>query len=217
METEMMTHFSVLAWRIPWTEELGRLQSIGSQRVRHNGSNVAHVHTHIINCCKLSLKEKNWVTKNTNTLKCQKVYAPILGSFSWSASFDFSFMRVGLLINEIFLFNKVYIFVLVYQFLESYLLRTKMIICISKQMTKYFFFIWSRKLWQNVLLLLMVSMVVKLKNLSFSFISCDKIYEMKFITSFTTSKMLPTTPLLQLQPFLLFKICTKFYWLDSFI
>ena len=49
-------------------------------------------------------------------------------------------------------------------------------------MTKYFFFIWSRKLWQNVLLLLMVSMVVKLKNLSFSFISCDKIYEIKFIT-----------------------------------
>ena len=122
METEMATHFSVLAWRIPWTEELGRLQSIGPQRVRHNGSNGAHLQTHIINCCKLSLKEKNWVTKNTNTLKCQKVYAPILPSFSWSASFDFSFMRVGLLINENFLFNKVYIFVLVYQFLGSYLL-----------------------------------------------------------------------------------------------
>lgn len=51
----------------------------------------------------------------------------------------------------------------------------------------------------------------KLKILSFSFIRCDKIYEIKFITSLTTSKMLPTTLLLQLQPFLLFKICTKFY------
>jgi len=30
------THSSILAWRIPWTEELGGLQSIGSQRVGHN-------------------------------------------------------------------------------------------------------------------------------------------------------------------------------------
>ena len=29
-------HSSTLAWKIPWTEELGRLQSMGSQRVRHN-------------------------------------------------------------------------------------------------------------------------------------------------------------------------------------
>ena len=32
----MATHSSVLAWRIPWTEEPGRLQSIGSQRVGHD-------------------------------------------------------------------------------------------------------------------------------------------------------------------------------------
>ena len=30
------THSNMLAWRIPWTEEPGRLQSIGSQRVEHN-------------------------------------------------------------------------------------------------------------------------------------------------------------------------------------
>ena len=30
----MATHSSILAWRIPWTEEPGRLQSMGSQRVR---------------------------------------------------------------------------------------------------------------------------------------------------------------------------------------
>ena len=35
LEEEMATHFSILAWRIPWTEELGRLQSMGSQRVEH--------------------------------------------------------------------------------------------------------------------------------------------------------------------------------------
>ena len=33
---EMATHFSILAWEIPRTEEPGRLQSMGSQRVKHN-------------------------------------------------------------------------------------------------------------------------------------------------------------------------------------
>ena len=36
LEKEMATHSTVLAWRIPWTEEPGGLQSTGSQRVRHN-------------------------------------------------------------------------------------------------------------------------------------------------------------------------------------
>ena len=36
LEKEMATHSSILAWRIPWTEEPGGLQSTGSQRVGHN-------------------------------------------------------------------------------------------------------------------------------------------------------------------------------------
>ena len=36
LEEGMATHSSILAWRIPWTEESGRLQSIGSQSVRHD-------------------------------------------------------------------------------------------------------------------------------------------------------------------------------------
>ena len=36
LEKEMATHSSTLAWKIPWTEESGRLQSIGLQRVRHD-------------------------------------------------------------------------------------------------------------------------------------------------------------------------------------
>ena len=35
LEKEMATHSSILAWKIPWTEEHGRLQSMGSQRVGH--------------------------------------------------------------------------------------------------------------------------------------------------------------------------------------
>ena len=41
----MATHTSILAWRIPWTEEPGGLQSVGSQRVRHDCSDLAHMHT----------------------------------------------------------------------------------------------------------------------------------------------------------------------------
>ena len=36
LRKEVATHSSILAWKIPWTGELGRLQSMGSQRVRHN-------------------------------------------------------------------------------------------------------------------------------------------------------------------------------------
>ena len=36
LEKEMATHFSILAWEIPWTEELARPRSFGSQRVGHN-------------------------------------------------------------------------------------------------------------------------------------------------------------------------------------
>ena len=46
LEKEMATHSSILAWEIPWTEEPGRLQSMGSQRVWHNCVQT-HTHTHI--------------------------------------------------------------------------------------------------------------------------------------------------------------------------
>ena len=36
LEKEMASHVSTLAWKIPWTEECGRLQSMGAQRVGHN-------------------------------------------------------------------------------------------------------------------------------------------------------------------------------------
>ena len=44
----MAIHSSILAWRIPWTEEAGGLQFIGSQRVRHNWSNLAHTGTIVL-------------------------------------------------------------------------------------------------------------------------------------------------------------------------
>ena len=44
-EEGMATHSSVLAWRIPWTEEPGGLQSIALHRVGHNCSDLAHAHS----------------------------------------------------------------------------------------------------------------------------------------------------------------------------
>ena len=46
LEENMETHCSILAWRIPWTEEPGGLQSMGSQSVRHNrATNSVHLCT----------------------------------------------------------------------------------------------------------------------------------------------------------------------------
>ena len=45
LEESMATHSSILAWRIPWTEEPGRLQSMGSQRAEHNWGDLALAHT----------------------------------------------------------------------------------------------------------------------------------------------------------------------------
>ena len=43
LEKEMVTHSSILAWRIPWTEEPGRQQPMGSQRVRHDWVTNTHM------------------------------------------------------------------------------------------------------------------------------------------------------------------------------
>ena len=50
----MATHSSILAWRIPWTEEPGRLQSIGSQKVRHELK-------------RLSTHAQAWITERLQT------------------------------------------------------------------------------------------------------------------------------------------------------
>ena len=44
LEEGLETHSSILAWRIPWTEEPDGLQSMGSQRVRHDWSDLAFMH-----------------------------------------------------------------------------------------------------------------------------------------------------------------------------
>ena len=55
----MATHPSILAWRIPWTEELGGLWSMGSQRVGHSWRGLA---------CMQKIKGKDVFTKYTGQL-----------------------------------------------------------------------------------------------------------------------------------------------------
>ena len=48
---EMATHSSIPAWRIPWTEEPGGLQSVGSHRVGYDGNNLAGMHRNSLSVC----------------------------------------------------------------------------------------------------------------------------------------------------------------------
>ena len=60
----MATHFSFLAWKIPWTEEPGRPQSMGLQRVGHNQvTEHTHIHTHI------NIYNYYWDYGNTESIK----------------------------------------------------------------------------------------------------------------------------------------------------
>jgi len=52
---------SILVWRIPWTEEPGGLQSIGSQRVRHNWSNLECMHVSQMQFLKCLLRASCWI------------------------------------------------------------------------------------------------------------------------------------------------------------
>ena len=77
----MAPHSSILAWRIPWTEEAGRLQSMGSQRVRHDGSDLACTHTDpflsAMDLLSLSLYYRMDTDKNrySDTVNLDKCYA----------------------------------------------------------------------------------------------------------------------------------------------
>ena len=57
LEKEMATHSSILAWKIPWMEEPGRLQIMGLQRVRHNwATSVLYTNLHIHMCGHRSIR-----------------------------------------------------------------------------------------------------------------------------------------------------------------
>ena len=83
LEKEMATHFSTLSWRIPWREEPGRLQSMASQRVRHDWATLLSLFTKITadGECSLEIKrylllERKAMTNLDSILKSRDVTLP---------------------------------------------------------------------------------------------------------------------------------------------
>ena len=73
VEKAMATHSSTLAWKSPWTEEPGRLQSMGSRRVRHNWATSLSLFTFM-----------HW-RGNGNPLQCSCLENPRDGGAWWAA------------------------------------------------------------------------------------------------------------------------------------
>ena len=78
LEKEMATHSSTLAWKIPWMEEPGRLQSMGLQRVRHDwATSLTFIQWRICCCCCCSSFAKLCLTLCDST-DCSKPGFPVL-------------------------------------------------------------------------------------------------------------------------------------------
>ena len=75
----MVTHSSILAWKIPWTEEPGGLQSMWSRRVRHN----------------LETKEQPPQRSNWALIACQLAGDPALESILASVFSDYSWQHLS--------------------------------------------------------------------------------------------------------------------------
>jgi len=69
LEKGMAIHPSILAWRIPWMEKPGGLQSVGSQRVGHDWATNTHTHTHMHTHTKHTYKVHRY-----NLLMCRYVW-----------------------------------------------------------------------------------------------------------------------------------------------
>ena len=88
----MATHSSILAWRIPWTEELGGLQSIRSQRVGHDWSDLALTQARLSTFSPYRLNHLKKNLKNHNLEKCKTRRVHCF--HTKSRSFDYWIMNV---------------------------------------------------------------------------------------------------------------------------
>ena len=80
LEKEMATNSSILAWKIPWTEEPGRLQPMGLQRVRHEWATLFSLSLYVQKWPPCSLGRR---IANTCTYKSEKAMAPHSSTLAW--------------------------------------------------------------------------------------------------------------------------------------
>ena len=80
LEKEMAIHSSILAWRIPWKEMPGRLQSMGSQRVRHYWVTFTSEKPGVLQVVRLQRDRNNLVIVHQQQPHCIGYWAK---SFSW--------------------------------------------------------------------------------------------------------------------------------------
>ena len=66
-EKAMAPHSRILAWRIPWTEQPGRLQSMGSQRIRHEWATNTSLSFHFHGSGTLLVELEKWIRKNSSS------------------------------------------------------------------------------------------------------------------------------------------------------
>jgi len=76
LEKSMVTHSSILAWRIPWTKEPSRLQNIGLQRVGHDWSDLTH------------LADSQYCVKFCCTAKWLHIYSTVIHIYNFFYSFS---------------------------------------------------------------------------------------------------------------------------------
>ena len=90
LEKEMVTHSSVLAWRIPGTVELGGLPSMGSHRVKHDCNDLAAAAAADISCCLKAMSTPAFchklVWKEFQSRVCQMTFL-LVGSIKLMRSF----------------------------------------------------------------------------------------------------------------------------------
>ena len=115
LEKEMAIHSNILAWKIPLTEVPGRLQYMGSQRVRHDW---AHMHTHII----YSLYFK-YPSRNTICSLIQKITFYFILEYSWLAMLC-QFQISSKVIHVSILFLIIFPFRFFYNIEQNYLCYT---------------------------------------------------------------------------------------------
>ena len=98
------TYCSILAWRIPRTAEPGGLQTIGSQRVGHDWSDLAHMHTHTIKwlimvMC-LDIVEDNYLWLPTQIILPLKTFMVEQNLWSWFLDMSSPSFQVAGLLNK---------------------------------------------------------------------------------------------------------------------